>query len=191
MMRDGMPGVLRERLGEAASEGLIQFLSAREDYMTEAIAEAVAHTLEPRFAAIDSRFAQIDGRLDNIDRHFEKIDSRFAQIDSRFENIDRHFEKVDSRFANIDRHFEKIDGRLENIGTHFEYGDRRLDQFDGRLSRIETGATAFEVRINTKLDAQFLAVDAKLSRTMHVQAASLTLFAAFAGGLYLAFIGKL
>jgi hypothetical protein len=136
-----MPAALRARLGDEASEGLVQLLDAREYHMTEGITAAIVEALEPRFAAIDRRFGDIDRRLEGIDSRFEKIDSRFEKFDDRF---------------------EKIDDRM----------------------------TAFETRVMTKLDAQFLAIDGKLSRVMTVQIGTITVFASIVGGAFITLLAR-
>ena len=167
-MRDGMPEALRERLGEAAAEGLIQFLDARDAYMTDAIAEAVGQTLEPRFAAIEAQLSQCVTQS-AFEAHASQVAARFEQVDQRFEQIDRRFEQIDRRFEQIDRRFEKIDDRFEKT--------------DDRV-------TAFETRVMTKLDAQFLAIDTKLSRVMTVQIGTITVFASIVGGAFIALLAR-
>jgi hypothetical protein len=142
-----MPAALRARLGDEASEGLVQLLDAREYHMTERITASIVEALEPRFSAIEAQLSQCATQGD-IDRRFEAMERRFDSIDRRFERIDSRFEKTDDR------------------------------------------ATAFETRVMTKLDAQFLAIDTKLSRVMTVQIGTITVFASIVGGAFIALLAR-
>jgi hypothetical protein len=95
-----VPDELREKLGDAGSNGLMTMFA------------------DAQRLAVDAFGLQLAGLEGRLGQRFDAIDRRFELIDRRFEQVDRRFEQVDGRFGQIDHKFELFEARIE----------RRLEQ---------------------------------------------------------------
>jgi hypothetical protein len=115
-----VPDELRERLGDAGSNGLMTMFADAQRLAVDAFGL--------QLAGLEGRLGQ---RFDAIDRRFELIDRRFEQVDGRFEQIDHKFELFEAR---IERRLEQT--KVEILRWSFLFWATQFAAFMGVLSFV-------------------------------------------------------
>jgi hypothetical protein len=77
-----VPDSVREKLGDAGSDGLLTMFAEAHRLSTE--------SFEQRLTAFEQR---MDRRFDAIDRRFDAIDRRFVDVDHKFDVFGERFER--------------------------------------------------------------------------------------------------
>jgi len=113
-----VPSILKERLGDEATLGLLDFVDAECNAWSGRVLTTAAQRL-------DAAAERYDTKLDEIGRRFgakfDEIERRFDEIERRFDELGRRF---DARFDEIERRFDtKLDSKLAMAAERYE---RRL-----------------------------------------------------------------
>lgn len=74
--------------------------------------DALATSVDVRFAEVADRFDQVDAALVEQRQYtefaYERLEARFAQVDARFEQVDTRLDRVEGQLGRLDRKVDRI-----------------------------------------------------------------------------------
>ena len=98
MVANRVPSILKERLGDEATLGLLDFVDAECNAWSGRVLTTAAQRL-------DAAAERYDTKLDEIGRRFG---AKFDEIERRFDEIERRFDtKLDSKLAMAAERYER------------------------------------------------------------------------------------